>query len=98
MVSHLLKEEEFGDLVEVYVSPDCQGKGYGGTLIRDGLEWLGSHNPVRLEVAVYNPAVEIYIHFGFVDRPDLKQASDEDWNKLPSGMSIPVKFMEKPAS
>lgn len=94
--SHLLKEEEFGDLVEVYVLPSHQRMGIGGALIRDGLGWLGGDKPVRLEVAEYNPAIEIYKHYGFVDRPDLNQAEGEDWNVLPSGKRIPVKFMERP--
>lgn len=94
--SHLLKEADFGDLVEVYVLPEHQGRGIGGALIRDGLNWLGDDKPIRLEVAVYNPAIAIYEHYGFVKRPDLKQAEGEDWNILPSGKRIPVIFMERP--
>lgn len=95
--SHLLKEPGYGDLVEVYVLPLHQGKGIGGALINDGLKWLDKDKPVRLEVARYNPAVAIYEHYGFVERPELKQTEDERWNVLPSGKRIPIKFMEKPA-
>jgi GNAT superfamily N-acetyltransferase len=93
--SHLLKEGQFGDFVEIYVLPDFQARGVGSVLIRDGLKWLGKDKPIRLEVAIYNPAIEIYKHYGFKERPNLQQTPDENWNLLPSGIRIPIKFMEK---
>ncbi len=93
--SHFLKEESFGDLVELYVLPEYQGKGIGGALLRNGLSWFESEKPVRLEVATYNPAIEIYEHYGFKKLLNLKQEEDENWNVLPSKTRIPIIFMEK---
>ncbi|HLL60082.1 MAG TPA: GNAT family N-acetyltransferase [Candidatus Nitrosocosmicus sp.] len=94
--SHGLKLEEYNDLVEVYVTELSQG--IGKMLIRDLFNWFGDHKPIRLEVATYNKnAIDVYEHYGFRLREDLRQEDDESWNVLPSGKRIPVQFMEKPA-
>ena len=94
--SHLLKEEGYNDFVELYILPSFHGQGIGGILIRDALSWFGENKPIRLEVVNYNfHAIEIYKHYGFRENPNLRQPPEETWNVLPSGLRIPVLFLEK---
>jgi len=93
--THLLRESDFNDFVEIYIMEDYQGQGYGSMMFRDGLKWLKQNGkPIQLEVAVYNSkAKKIYEHYGFKENPTLSQLEGEDWNLLPSGKRIPVVFM-----
>lgn len=94
--SHLLRETDFNDLVELYVLPQYQKKGIGTILMKDALEWFGDTKPIRLEVATYNiVAIAFYKQFGFHQNTHLYQSVDEKWNILPSGTKIPVIFMER---
>lgn len=93
---HLMTEEKFNDLVEVYVLPDRQSQGIGAKLMEKTFEVFGDEKPICLEVARYNQAaIRFYERYGFEHRPDLTQAPGEDWNVLPSKQRIPVIFMEK---
>ncbi|PIY80182.1 MAG: hypothetical protein COY80_04105 [Candidatus Pacebacteria bacterium CG_4_10_14_0_8_um_filter_42_14] len=93
---HLLFEPELNDLVEIYLIPSEQGKGYGKRLIDFALREFGNSKPIQLEVATYNErAKALYAKYGFVEKPDLVQPPKEDWNVLPSGKRIPVVFMVK---
>ncbi|MFA6250454.1 MAG: GNAT family N-acetyltransferase [Candidatus Shapirobacteria bacterium] len=94
--SHLLKEANLNDFVELYIFKEYQGQGHGGLMMRDGLRFLGKNGrPIQLEVATYNTrAKTFYEHYGFKENLELKQAEGEDWNVLPSGKRIPVVFME----
>lgn len=92
--SHLLKEKRFNDFVELYILDRHQGKGFGTALLKNGLIWLGKDKFIQLEVATYNTrAISFYQHHGFVNKPDLHQTPEENWNLLPSGIKIPVIFM-----
>ena len=93
--THLLREADFNDFVEIYIMEDYQGQGYGSMMFKDGLKWLKQNGkPIQLEVATYNStAKKIYEHYGFKEDPTLSQSEGEDWNLLPSGKRIPVLFM-----
>lgn len=96
--THALKEEEYNDLVEIYIDPRFHGQKVGSIAMKDMLDWFGGDKSIRLEVSIYNKnAIAIYEHYGFVLAPYLQLADDEIWNVLPSGKRIPVQFMEKPA-
>ncbi len=50
----------------MYVAPEVQGKGIGGKLMQQAIEWLGSDHDIFLEVVSYNSkAIGFYEHFGF---------------------------------
>ncbi len=50
----------------IYVSPDAQGRGIGGKLMRQVLDWYGGDQDVYLEVVSYNQkAISFYERFGF---------------------------------
>jgi hypothetical protein len=63
------------------------------------LRWLDGEKPIEVEIVAYNTtALRFYQTFGFVVDPTRRQASDEDWNVLPSGTRLPVVFMVKPGA
>lgn len=95
---HLLFEESFNDLIEIYLLPSAQGRGYGKLLLEFALRKFGNTKPVQLEVAIYNTiAQSLYKKFGFEEKPEITQPPEEDWNVLPSGIIIPVVFMVRDA-
>jgi ribosomal protein S18 acetylase RimI-like enzyme len=48
------------------VHPDFQGTDVAGVLMRAGMEWLGTHRPMWLNVIRYNErAIRFYRRFGF---------------------------------
>ncbi|MDB5184794.1 MAG: N-acetyltransferase [Candidatus Saccharibacteria bacterium] len=50
----------------LYVSPESQGLGIGGLLMRRVLEWWGNDEDIYLNVVSYNRnAIGFYEHFGF---------------------------------
>ncbi len=50
----------------IYVAPETQGMGIGGTLLRRALQVLGDRRDIFLEVVSYNrQAIGFYEHFGF---------------------------------
>jgi ribosomal protein S18 acetylase RimI-like enzyme len=51
----------------IYVAPEAQGKGIGGKLMNQVLDWYGRDQDVYLEVISYNQnAINFYKRFGFV--------------------------------
>ncbi len=75
----------------LYVLPEYQGKGLGGKLLGEVLDWLGDEKPVILSVAAHTPAVELYKKFGFVESDETASETLFD-----SGASIPSIKMIKP--
>lgn len=50
----------------MYVAPEAQGKGTGGKLMQQALEWHGREQDIFLEVVAYNQnAINFYKRFGF---------------------------------
>lgn len=50
----------------IYVSPEAQGIGIGGKLMRQALDWHGRDEDIYLEVVSYNQnAIGFYERFGF---------------------------------
>lgn len=79
------------EIMGLYVLPEYQGKGLGGKLLGEALDWLGEEKPVTLSVAAHTPAVELYKKFGFVESDGT--ASEPLFD---SGASIPSIKMIKP--
>lgn len=53
-------------LSALYVSPDIQGRGIGGQLMRNVLDWQGVAADIYLNVASYNQnAIDFYKRYGF---------------------------------
>lgn len=53
-------------LTALYVSTDAQGKGIGGQLMMNVLEWHGGDDEIYLNVASYNQnAINFYKRYGF---------------------------------
>jgi GNAT superfamily N-acetyltransferase len=90
----IIEQGEHEHLVQaLYVLPEHQGKGTGTRLLRAALDWLGSENPIALNVASYNErAIAFYQAFGFVlDGP----VASEETLQLPSGVRFPEVRMVK---
>jgi len=50
----------------IYVTPEAQGKGIGGKLMQQALNWHGQDEDIYLEVVAYNEnAIKFYKKFGF---------------------------------
>ena len=55
-----------GHVEMLYLDPAYSGKGMGGEIFQEGLQWLGDDQPIELEVASYNDrAIRFYERFGF---------------------------------
>jgi ribosomal protein S18 acetylase RimI-like enzyme len=53
-------------LTALYVSPEEQGQGIGGKLMRNVLDWHGEAEDIYLNVASYNQnAIDFYKRYGF---------------------------------
>jgi ribosomal protein S18 acetylase RimI-like enzyme len=92
--AHVLREQRYNDLVEMYILADYQNQQIGRRLLEEALSWLGSEKPVELEVVTYNTrAMAFYRKFGFVEKRMRQQSEGEEWNMLPSGKRMPVVFM-----
>lgn len=61
-----VESEDIGRLQAIYVSPEAQGRGVGGKLIKQAFTWLGDRD-VLVNVASYNNgAIGFYEKYGFV--------------------------------
>lgn len=55
-----------GHVEMLYLDPAYSGKGIGGEIFQESLQWLGDDQPIELEVASYNDrAIRFYERFGF---------------------------------
>jgi len=71
----------------MYLVKELQGKGLGKKLMQKALEWLGTDEDIRLEVASYNTnAIDFYKRFGFQETNN--PVSDKR-TQLPSKKEIP---------
>jgi ribosomal protein S18 acetylase RimI-like enzyme len=84
---HARKDEEIRHIQALYVLPQYQGQGIGKRLMQAALEWLGTDQPVTLNVAAYNSnAIAFYKLLGFVPNENPGHSSVP---ALPSGAVIP---------
>ena len=61
----------------IYVLPEMQGKGIGGSLLKKAIEWHGRSADIFLHVAAYNQhAIDFYKANGF--KTTDKSVRDED--------------------
>lgn len=55
-----------GKVEMLYLDPAYAGKGMGGEIFQESLQWLGEEQPIELHVASYNSrAIRFYERFGF---------------------------------
>jgi GNAT superfamily N-acetyltransferase len=78
------------EILGLYVLPEYQGKGLGGKLLKEALDWLGDEKPVSLTVATYSPAIQVYKKYGFIETDDAVSGPTFD-----SGARIPTIKMIK---
>ncbi len=61
-----IDEQNHRRIGAIYVSPEAQGMGVGGKLMRQVLDLYGREQDIYLEVVSYNQnAIDFYKHFGF---------------------------------
>lgn len=69
---HGSKNDQFNELEGIYTLDEVKGKGVGGKLMREFLEWSDKNKPSHLEVFSFNErALGFYQKYGFVrtDKP-----------------------------
>ncbi len=87
------RSEEYGHVEALYLDPAYSGKGLGGEVFQEALDWLGSEKPVELEVAAYNDrAIRFYERFGFRSHGAAKPLD------LHNGKEIPLTAMVRDRS
>lgn len=79
----------------MYVLPDYQGIGVGGSLMRTMLHWLGSEQEISLGVVQYNgQAISFYKRFGFVETGE---RIEHEQPTFPTGVDMPeIEMKRKP--
>lgn len=60
------RDTDAGKVEMLYLDPAHAGKGMGGEIFQESLQWLGEEQPIELDVASYNSrAIRFYERFGF---------------------------------
>ncbi len=80
-------EEDVNRLGALYVLSTVRGRGIGGKLVTQALNYLGREKPVELDVVSYNHnAIAFYETFGFKSIGAIEKPNS---GALPSGAQIP---------
>ena len=83
------KDNKDNVLGGTYVLPEFQNMGIGKLLVKKGLQYLGTKNPVTCEVAKYNKkSLDYWKKFGF------NIIGDSQYN-LPNGQNFPLYILKK---
>ena len=84
------KGENNNRLAAIYVDPNQQGRGVGGRLIEQALQYLGRDKDIILDVVSYNDgAIGFYSKYGF---EVMGEVPDEDLLKI-GNIKLPEKRM-----
>jgi ribosomal protein S18 acetylase RimI-like enzyme len=83
----IYKEKE-ARIKAIYILPEHQNKGIGGSLMKKAMKWLGDNKKIYINVVEYNlKAINFYKKYGFLETKRKK-----DFNltvALPSGKIMP---------
>ncbi len=91
------KEKEKGRVLAIYVLPKYQGKGIGGRLMAEALNWLVKSKKIYVNVVEYNlKTIMFYKKFGFSETG--KRGVFDGAAALPSGKSLSEIEMVKTCS
>lgn len=82
------RDTSIGHVEMLYLDPAYSGKGIGGEIFQESLEWLGDEKPIELKVASYNArAIQFYERFGF------RRQGFANPLQVPNGGRIPLAVM-----
>ena len=91
-ICRTIRREDANQLQAIYVLPEYQGKGVGGSLWKEAQTFLDTTKDTFVEVVTYNQnAIDFYLRLGFEDTG--RRISNEKF-KLKSGAIMPEMEMK----